>query len=144
VGMLRSDTPPPRLEVVLNSGEPDERTLVGKVVGVDRNSDLAALRLDYQADLPEALPVASAAALFETQQLWVFGFPFGERLGKNITVSATAVSSLRKDADGLLEKVQVNGGMHPGNSGGPVVDADGRVVGIAVSGVVGTQINFAI
>src|SRR5207248_1362857 len=95
VGMLRSDTPPPRLEVVLNSGEPGERTLVGKVVAVDRSSDLAAIRLDHQADLPAALPVASAAGLFETQQLWVFGFPFGERLGKNISVSATTISSLR-------------------------------------------------
>jgi hypothetical protein len=34
--------------------------------------------------------------------------------------------------------------MHPGNSGGPVVDAGGNVVGIAVSGIRGTQIQFAI
>jgi hypothetical protein len=65
-------------------------------------------------------------------------------LGKNITVSTSAVSSLRKDADGLLEQVQVNGGMNPGNSGGPVVDAAGRVVGVAVAGIPGTQINFAV
>jgi hypothetical protein len=40
--------------------------------------------------------------------------------------------------------VQVNGGMQPGNSGGPVVDNRGRVVGVAVSIIRNTQINFAI
>jgi S1-C subfamily serine protease len=34
--------------------------------------------------------------------------------------------------------------MHPGNSGGPVVDAAGKLVGVAVSGIKGTAIHFAI
>ena len=41
-------------------------------------------------------------------------------------------------------QVQVNGGMNPGNSGGPVTDARGVVIGVSVSGIRGTQINFAI
>ena len=41
-------------------------------------------------------------------------------------------------------QVQVNGGMHPGNSGGPVTDARGDVVGVSVAVIRGTQINFAI
>jgi S1-C subfamily serine protease len=65
----------------------------------------------------------------------VFGFPFGKQLGKNITVSKTSVSSLRKKPNGTLQDIQVNGGMHPGNSGGPVVDAMGQVVGVATLGV---------
>jgi hypothetical protein len=40
--------------------------------------------------------------------------------------------------------VQVNGGMDPGNSGGPVVDNNGHVVGVAVAVIEGRQINFAI
>src|SRR5262249_32707746 len=43
-----------------------------------------------------------------------------------------------------LKRVQVAGGMHPGNSGGPLVDKDGQVVGIAVSGFAGTQVHLAI
>jgi hypothetical protein len=50
---------------------------------------------------------------------------------------------LRKE-NGILTRVQVNGGMHPGNSGGPVVNGKGQVVGVAVAIIRGTQINFAI
>ena len=76
--------------------------------------------------------------------MYIFGFPFGSSLGKNITVSESSISSLRKDADGTVNQVQVNGGMEHGNSGGPVVDARGVVVGVAVSGYDGTQIKFAV
>ncbi|MBM3983684.1 MAG: serine protease [Planctomycetes bacterium] len=53
------------------------------------------------------------------------------------------MSSLRKDR-GVLMKAQLQGGLNPGNWGGPVVDAKGTMVGVAVSGVRGTQIGFAI
>ena len=149
IGMLHADEPPPqRIDVVLQSGEKEEKTLPGRIVTVDRTSDLAVLSVDFRAGglagPPASLAVASAAALRETQQVFVFGFPFGEGLGKNITVSTSSVSSLRKDKDGALTQVQVNGGMNPGNSGGPVVDAGGNVVGVAVAIIRNTQINFAI
>jgi S1-C subfamily serine protease len=105
---------------------------------------LAVLRVQGD-DLPEPLPVRSAKYLAELQKVYVFGFPFGEKLGKNITVSESSVSSLRKyPGRDDLKEVQVNGGMQPGNSGGPVVDTSGHVVGVAVSIIQGTQINFAI
>jgi hypothetical protein len=142
--MLDPDSRRPlQVDVTLNSGETDSRTLPGKVLGVDRGTDLGLLRIDAK-DLPEALPLGSAKDLIETQEVFVFGFPFGQQLGKNITVSRTSVSSLRKSAQGHLLQVQVNGGMHPGNSGGPVVDGDGKVIGVAVSAIRATQINFAV
>ena len=67
------------------------------------------------------MTVSSAKNLIETQQVHIFGFPFGNELGKKITVSSSSVSSLpTNETSGELEKIQVNGGMHPGNSGGPV------------------------
>ena len=144
VGMLKPNSPAPRkVEIVYKNGDPDSRTFEGKILGVDRSSDLALLRV--QGDkLPEPLEVKSTTGLVETQIVYVFGFPFGEGLGKNITVSTSSVTSLRKGPYGDMDKVQVNGGMHPGNSGGPVVDASGAVVGVAVSGIEGTLINFAV
>jgi S1-C subfamily serine protease len=144
VGMLKTASPPRSVDVVIHSGEADEAKLTGTIVGLDRENDLAVLRVDGDPSrLPPPLPVATATKLTETQNVYIFGFPFGAQLGKDITVSASSVGALRR-SDGVLKQVQVNGGMHPGNSGGPVTDARGVVVGVCVAGLVGTQINFAI
>jgi S1-C subfamily serine protease len=146
LGMLRADSLPPRkVSVVVHSGEPEEFKLDGSVLGVDRSNDLAVLRVDPVAGrLPTPLLVDSATRLIETQKVYVFGFPLGAQLGKNITVTDTSITSLRRDSSGALEQVQVNGGMHPGNSGGPVTDTRGVVVGVSVAIIRGTQISFAI
>jgi S1-C subfamily serine protease len=143
LGMLDPESrPPQKIEVVRNSGTSQESRIVPKLLGVDRVSDLAVLS-SGAADDPPPLDVRSAQDLQETQQLYIVGFPLGEGLGKEITVSQSSVSSLRRE-HGMVTRVQVNGGMHPGNSGGPVVDTHGNVVGVAVSVLRYTQINFAV
>jgi S1-C subfamily serine protease len=144
LGMLDPDSrKPAKVQVVVRSGEANAQTLTATVLGVDRGTDLGVVRVEGK-DLPAPLKPVSASELTETEEVYAFGFPFGDRLGKNITVAKTSVSSLRKTAGGNLDKIQVNGGIHPGNSGGPVIDTKGRLVGIAVSGLRNTQIHFAI
>jgi predicted Zn finger-like uncharacterized protein len=144
VGMLSPDSPPPnKVEIFINSGQPDEKMHTARILGVDRESDLAVLEIGVTAGLPRALRVKPADKLQELDKVFVSGFPLGEQLGKEISVRESSVSSLRKK-EGLLDKIQVNGGMDEGNSGGPVVDDLGHVVGVAVSGYPGRQINFAI
>jgi S1-C subfamily serine protease len=140
---------PEQVHATLWNGEPQEKRLDAQILGVDRDADLALLRFvqngEYeQTGVPPPLPIAASKDLRETQRVFIFGFPLAHDIGKNVTVSASSVSSLRKNVSGALDEVQVNGGMHPGNSGGPVVDSGGNVVGIAVSGIRGTQIQFAI
>jgi LSD1 subclass zinc finger protein len=151
VGMLTPESVRPKqIEVVINSGQEDlEDETQAQVLGVDRSTDLAVLELAVptkkQRALPAPLMAKSAEKLTELDELYVFGFPLGDRLGKEITVRPSSVSALRKLAGtNLLDKIQVNGGMDPGNSGGPVVDNTGGVVGVAVSGIQGRMINFAI
>jgi S1-C subfamily serine protease len=144
VGMLSPDSPrPSKVEVVVNSGESGEKTFVAKILGVDRISDLAVLDVGSKPGLPRPLTVKSATAVRELDNVYVFGFPLGETLGKEITIRPSSVSSLRK-RNGVLHHIQVNGGMDEGNSGGPVVDSSGHVIGVAVSGYKGRLINFAI
>src|SRR5262249_39881448 len=50
-----------------------------------------------------------------------------------ITVGTATVSSLRNGDDGELAAIQIDGNLNPGNSGGPVVDSKGRLVGVAVA-----------
>jgi S1-C subfamily serine protease len=146
VGMLDNDSrKPSKIEVTFNSGEPNSKTVEVKVGYVDGDSDLALLMMSSKdTNLnPELLQVGQSAKLTETQDVFVVGFPLGKQAGPNVTVTATTVTSLRKEGNDI-KHVQVNGGMHPGNSGGPVVDKDGNVVGIAVAAFAGTQLHLAI
>ena len=133
---------PAKLEVVLNSGENGERTLPATIYGLDADLDLALLKVDG-TELPPLLTLGKSDDLTEAQEVVAFGFPFGESLGKSMTVSPTRVSSLRKE-NGLLTKVQLTGGLNPGNSGGPVTDQKGEVIGVSVSKLRNTDIAFAI
>ncbi len=124
---------PIKVEVVQNSGEVGERVLPTTIFGIDVTRDLAILRVE-SPNPPEPLQFGRAAELIETQEVVIFGYPFGEQLGKNISVNRTTVSSLRQ-TNGIVEIVQLAGGMNPGNSGGPVTNAKGEVIGVSVAGI---------
>lgn len=143
LGMLEGGAKKPKqIEILVHSGERNEKKLHADFLSVDRGNDLALVRIPKEG-LPEPLTVKTALDLVETQPLWVSGYPLGEGLGKNVTVTACPVSSLRR-RNGELHTVQVQGDMMPGNSGGPVVDAAGNVVGVAVRILVRTKFNFAV
>jgi tetratricopeptide (TPR) repeat protein/S1-C subfamily serine protease len=146
LGMLGPGSAMPReVQVVVHSGEAEEFTLPADVLAVDRDNDLGVLRVGGRASrLPAPLTVEASMGLALVQKVYIFGFPFGTSLGKDITASESSISSIRKDALGNPTRIQVNGGMHRGNSGGPVVDTRGVVVGVAVATILGTQINFAV
>jgi S1-C subfamily serine protease len=144
LGMLGEDSPKPRIvEAVIDSGEATSKALPAKFLGADPDADLALLSVEGE-NLPEPLKLGATTGLGETQEVYIFGFPYGKDLGKNITVGKSSITSLRKDNGGLLKEIQVNGGMHPGNSGGPVTNDRGEVIGVAVRAVQGTLLNFAI
>jgi hypothetical protein len=60
-----------------------------------------------------------------------------------ITIISSRITSLRR-AKGRLERIQFDGQLNPGNSGGPVLDEAGRVVGVAVETVTGSALNLAV
>jgi len=132
-----------KIEVVTESGTPQARTFLAHPKFHDAGKDLAVIEVEG-APAPDILKVADTLALRETHEVYTFGFPLGERLGQEITVNKTTVSSIRAGGDRQRREVQLNGGIERGNSGGPVTDAAGRVIGVAVSGVAGTDIKNAI
>lgn len=147
VGMVRpSDPPPTKVEITLNSGEANAVELPARVLGVDRVNDLAVLRVESRpggGQLPSPFSLFPSSQLLETQQVFVAGFPRASELGTSLSVSTASVAALRKDA-GRMRRVQVNGNMQPGNSGGPVFDIQGRVVGVSAAILGQTGINFAV
>jgi len=137
-----------KLKVVLNAGEKEQEVADAVVVRTDPATDLALLKVDAKGRLP-ALALGDDEKLSELDELIGFGFPFGKEIVKSgdypsITVSAATISSLRRDKDRRLDRIQMDAALNPGNSGGPVVNRSGEVVGVVVSGIRGSGLAQAI
>ncbi|HUR53174.1 MAG TPA: serine protease, partial [Gemmataceae bacterium] len=141
---------PPTVTVVFESGTKAERSYPAQIAASDPARDLAVLRVAGVKDPPRPIAYADTPQPVETTAVYTFGFPFGKALAVGggspaVTVGKASVSSLRHGSDGELAAVQLDGSLNPGNSGGPVVDAKGRLVGVAVSRVRdGQGIGFAV
>jgi hypothetical protein len=134
--------------VVFHSGHPDEIVADAFLVGSDPDSDVAFLKVSVN-NLPMPAKVNAIAPLRETLPVYAFGFPFGDRLETRegnpaVTVTPATVSSIRLDDDGDVHRIQIAGDVNPGNSGGPLVNGEGELVGLVVAEVRATQIGFAI
>jgi S1-C subfamily serine protease len=136
------------LRVVFNSGTRKADSIPATLVGLSRSRDLAVLELNAP-NLPEPLQIAPNARAHETQTVHIVGFPFGKGFATNretpaVTISRGTVSSQRMDINDQTRLMQIDGDLNPGNSGGPIVDDAGQVVGVAVATVRQTNIGFAI
>jgi S1-C subfamily serine protease len=140
----------PTVTAVFDGGTKTERSLKAEAVAADPETDLAILRVTGLKDPPTPIDIAGSPKLFETMSVYSFGYPFGQALAvakgnPNVTVGKGSISSLRNDDTGELSVVQIDGALNPGNSGGPVVDTKGKLVGIAVATVKNGQgIGFAV
>jgi S1-C subfamily serine protease len=141
--------PAPKVEVVFDSGRKTERVFPATVLAADAERDLAILQIKNAKDLPKPLDLAEKVDAIETMTIYIVGFPFGAMLSTTkgnpaLTIGKGTVSSIREDERGEAKYVQIDGDINPGNSGGPVVDTKGRLVGVAVAKLVGTNIGLAI
>ena len=138
-----------KVEVVFNSGEKDEWVATAELLVQNVGDDLAVLKVKATKKIPEPLVLDGLDKVPETTQVYVCGFPFGDALAagtKNpeISIGLASVSSNRSDDKGNVMMVQLNGALNPGNSGGPVITQDGKLVGVAVKTVRAAGIGLAI
>jgi len=130
----------------------DDRRLAGTAYGFDTLTDLAVVKIDGIPDLAMAA-LGDSSSLQVGQLAIAIGSPLG--LAYPNSVSRGIVSALGRDievpADGknaassLRGLIQTDAAVNPGNSGGPLVDGSGRVIGITTAEVqAASGIGFAI
>ena len=134
-----------RLKVTLYDG----RTFNAKVIGTDKLTDLAVLKIEHDSNNSsnnnnnnnnpdnKAIDSIPSAELGDSDNLKVgqiviaVGNPFGLTGGPTVTTGI--ISSLNRNIefeDGVLELVQTDAAINPGNSGGPLVNTNGEVIAI--------------
>ncbi len=102
----------------------DKREFKAKVIGADKRSDVAVLKIEATG-LP-AVKIGDISRLKVGEWVMAIGSPFG----LENTVTAGIVSAKQRDTGDYLPFIQTDVAINPGNSGGPLLNMRGEVVGI--------------
>jgi len=102
----------------------DKREFKAKIIGVDKRTDVAVVKIDG-SNLPR-LPIGDSDKVRVGEWVIAIGSPFG----LDNTVTAGIVSAKARDTGDYLPLIQTDVAVNPGNSGGPLINMRGEVVGI--------------
>jgi serine protease Do len=100
--------------------------LEGKLIGLDRMTDLALIKVE--AKNLASLQLADSSDLRQGQIVLAFGSPLG--LDNSVSMGVVSSTARQLDPGNPMIFIQTDAPINPGNSGGPLVDVDGRVVGL--------------
>jgi S1-C subfamily serine protease len=102
-----------------------------KLVGTDPSTDIAVLKVNVQASALKALPLGDSDAVRVGDQVIAIGNPFG--LDRSVTAGIVSAVQRRIEAPNNLSiphVIQTDAALNHGNSGGPLLDAQGEVIGV--------------
>ncbi len=110
----------------------DDRVLSATVVGLDAHNDLAVLQVQAEASTLIPVTLGSSADLQVGQWAIAIGNPFGQFDRTLTTGVISALDRTLESSDGrtITGVIQTDAAINRGNSGGPLLDSSGRVIGI--------------
>jgi S1-C subfamily serine protease len=102
-----------------------------RLVGVAPDSDLSVLQIDAPADKLKPIPLGSSSDLEVGQTVFAIGNPYGQTL----TFTHGIISALDREIESPTDRpitgvIQTDAPLNPGNSGGPLLDREGRLIGV--------------
>jgi serine protease Do len=124
-----------RVQVVLPRPAPDPGESIlrprgapvdARIVGIDDETDLAVLKIE-EKNLP-GLTLGDSDSLRQGQVVLAYGSPLG--LENSVSMGIVSAVGRQLEIDDPMVYIQTDAPINPGNSGGPLVDTEGRVVGI--------------
>jgi serine protease Do len=106
--------------------EPEVKLLDAKLIGMDREMDVAVVKIE-RTGLPH-LQFGNSDGVRQGELVMAFGTPRG--LEGSVSMGIVSSTSRELHPDDFLAYIQTDAPINPGNSGGPLIDSQGRVVGI--------------
>jgi serine protease Do len=130
------------IKVNLQTGKNGDPSYDAEVIGTDKETDLALLKIKADKPLPY-LAFGDSDALKVGQWVMAIGNPFG--LDHTVTAGIVSAKGRTIGAGPYDNFIQTDASINPGNSGGPLINLDGQVIGINTAIVASGQgIGFAI
>lgn len=121
-----------------------DKTYSGKVIKFDKDLDIALIEIDHNTTLPIAHLIFADYEIEVGSKVFACGFPLLNRLGIELKITSGIISSLKgfNDDDKYL---QTTAPIDPGNSGGPLIDEFGNIIGIiSAKYTSGTNVGYAL
>ena len=141
---------------VISGGDVISVTLLGaedpfpaRLVGSDPQNDIAVLKIQAPPELLFPVSIGESTTLRVGQKIFAIGNPFGLEQTMTVGIISSLDRTLRSKAGRLIKSIiQIDAALNQGNSGGPLLDSDGKLVGMntAIATLTGqnTGVGFAV
>lgn len=133
-----------KITVSLQLSDGSKKTYPAKIVGSDPTYDLAVIKIEPDGDLP-VLELGDSDAVEVGEYVVAIGNPYGFEHSVTVGVISAKNRSIHAQDVNFDDFLQTDAAINPGNSGGPLLDMDGKVVGINTAIIPQAQgLGFAI